>query len=240
MFHSIALRGLMAAFLLVGSLPAALLVVPGANQNTEGDSNNGFPLNIGGFGVSSMRYQQVYDAGEFPTSIIEITAIRFRPNDFAASAYAGVLSDIRVDLSTTSAAVNGLNTTFASNVGADNVTVFSGAWASSSANTGGPPRDFDIVLTLTTSFFYNPSLGNLLLDVYNFNGGLTTQFDAVLNSGVTSRMWAGNVNAATGGGDPSALVTQFEYEEAGAVPEPATFAMLGAGLLAAVVARRKR
>lgn len=240
MFRTIALRGLVAASLMVGSLPAALLVVPGANQLVEGNSNNGFPFNISDFGVPSQRYQQVYDAGEFPVSIIEITDIRFRPDDVAGNAFAGVLSSIRVDLSTTSAAVSGLSTTFASNVGGDNVTVFSGAWAASSADTGGPPRSFDIVLPLSTSFFYDPSLGNLLLDVYNFNGGLTTQFDSHSTSGgVMARMFSTDVNAATGGGDPSGLVTQFEYEVAD-IPEPATSALLGAGLIILVAVRRRR
>jgi hypothetical protein len=34
------------------------------------------------------------------------------------------------------------------------------------------------VITLLTPFLYDPALGNLLLDVRNFSGGLTTQFDA--------------------------------------------------------------
>ena len=60
-----------------------------------------------------------------------------------------------------------------------------GPLALSSAFTGptGGPKDFDIVINFTTPFLYNPFLGNLLLDVRNFGGGLTTQFDAQFTAG---------------------------------------------------------
>src|SRR5207249_8841041 len=94
------------------------------------------------------------------------------------------LPDIQIDLSTTSAGDDGLSTTYANNVGADDTVVFTrGALTLSSAFTGPPdgPKDFDIIITLTTPFLYNPALGNLLLDVRNFGGGFTTVLDAVPN-----------------------------------------------------------
>ena len=54
---------------------AGTIVVPGAMATVEGNSENGFP-----FDTASMRYQQVYLAGEFGPTAIWIDAIRFRPD----------------------------------------------------------------------------------------------------------------------------------------------------------------
>jgi hypothetical protein len=96
-----------------------------------------------------------------------------------------------------------LSATFANNVGADDTVVFSGPLSLSSAFTGpsAGPKDFDIVITLQTPFLYDPSAGNLLLDVRNFSGGTTIQFDAeASDSDPVSRTFTaftGDVNSPT-------------------------------------------
>jgi hypothetical protein len=95
----------------------------------------------------------------------------------------------------------------------------------SSAFTGPSigPKEFDIVINLLTPFLYDPSAGDLLLDVTNFGGGDTTQFDAV-SSGDThvNRVWALDSLAASGTVDATSagLVTEFKFSSA--VPEPST------------------
>ena len=64
-----------------------------------------------------------------------------------------------LSLSTTSKDWNNLSATFASNIGPDNQTVFSGNLAQSWSF----PKTMTI--TLTTPFLYDPSKGNLLMDV---------------------------------------------------------------------------
>ena len=226
----------------------AATVVPNNLQTTEGNEANAFPFNIGGSCMGcplpSQRYQQVYAASEFASLSGPqlITQILFRPDASLGQAFSSTLSDIQINLSTTSAAPTGLSTTFEDNVGSDDTVVFSGPLSLSSAFTGpvGGPKDFDIVINLLTPFLYNPSAGNLLLDIRNFAGGVTTFFDAQLQTeDSTSRgytLGARDVNASIGDTDSLGLVTKFTIiSPPQAVPEPAsvlglfTVGAIGAG-----------
>ena len=64
-----------------------------------------------------------------------------------------------------------LSSTFASNVGGDDTTVYSGPLSLSSAFTGPAdgPKDLDIAVKLQTPFLYDPAVGNLLLDIKGFD-----------------------------------------------------------------------
>ena len=242
-FRRVALVG---GLLLLGATNPAraitpTVIVPNSWAMTEAPGNNSYPFNITPFGLSSQRYQQVYAASQFGGGGL-ITQIIFRPDATFGSAFTSTLPDIQIDLSTTQAGDDGLSTTYADNVGADDTVVFDrGSLTLSSAFTGPPdgPKDFDIVITLTHPFFYDPANGNLLLDVRNFGGGTTTFFDAVATfADGTSRLFNSNVNGTTGTTDTSGLVTGFTI-----VPEPSSVAMLFAGagaLLASFVGRRWR
>ena len=234
-FRSLTLLG---ALLLLSAINPAhavvpTVVVPNSARTTEGNSNNGYPFDLGQTGLTSQRYQQLYAGSQFGGGGL-ITQIIFRPDATFGNAFTSTLPDIQIDLAYTNHADDGLSTTFANNITAGDTVVFArGPLTLHSAFTGPPngPKDFDIVITLTTPFFYNPALGNLLLDVRNFGGGSTTFFDAVspLGDGV-SRVFNQNVNDATGNTDSEGLVTGFVI-----VPEPSSAAMLlvGGGTLLA-------
>jgi hypothetical protein len=228
---------------------AGTIVVPGLSANTDGNSDNGLPFNNSQFGTSSVRYQQVFDASQFAAfgGPQVITQIAFRPDAIKGSAFATIIPNIQIDLSTTSATPFTLSSTFAFNVGADDVTVLNGPLALSSAFTGpaAGPKDFDIVINLPTPFVYDPANGNLLLDVRNFSAATTTQFDATTDPSI------GRAFTITGNGvnDPTGnttggygLVTRFSFAPAlNVVAEPNSALLAGLGFVGILGARlRKR
>jgi hypothetical protein len=213
---------------------AALIVSPNANAAVEGDNNN-----IAPFGTTNeLRYQQVFGASDFsaPGAPLIITAIAFRPDALPVPQGPGswTVSNLRVDLSTTAMAPDGLSIFTADNIGADNTTVFSGDWTYSTVPVGpaAGPKAFDIVLRLENSFLYDPALGNLLLDTRSDATSMTpfVIMDAADNpTDTVSRLfWIGDRDSPFGSFDTIGLIAQFEVT---VVPEPATWALMLAGLI---------
>lgn len=204
--------------LAVGIAQAGEVVVPTSLENVEGNQGNVFPFGLG----ISYRYQQVYAATEFdPSEPLLITEIRFRPDFVSGGSFSTVLPDVQINMSTTGNAPDLLSSAFADNVGADDTIVFDGALPLSSNATGPGPFDFDVVITLSTPFLYDPLEGDLLLDVRNFGGGgVVRPLDAhaVVNdpiSRVTTNFIAGDVDSAFATlNDSWGLVTRFIYEAA--------------------------
>jgi hypothetical protein len=119
-----------------------------------------------------LREQTVYSASEFPAYPIIITEIRWRPDAIAGGPITTTISNIQFSLSTTTNRPDHLNSTFAQNSGSDNTLVFSGAMnvASSFTTLSNGTKAFDIDLPLQTSFPFDPTKGNLLIDLRNFTG----------------------------------------------------------------------
>jgi len=132
--------------------------------------------------VDSLRIQEVYanssvefGGPEFPGKMV-IQELRFRPDSTYGSAFNATINDIQVSLSTTTKTHDQLSATFADNVGLDATVVFSGSLAISSLFTpsNGGPKNFDIIVPLTTPFTFDPAAGDLLLDIRNFSGSSAT------------------------------------------------------------------
>jgi hypothetical protein len=208
-------------------------VAPNSLAGVEGDVLNRLPFAANG----GVRYQQVYNASQFSSlsGPGQITQIAFRPDAQFGDAFTLNGLDVTIQLSTTAASADGLSLTFASNQGADVTTVYSSALSLSSAATGpaGGPKDFDLIINLTTPFTYNPAAGNLLLDIRNASPGNyigISNFDATgIMGDSVSRVLSreGSFNDLTGTADTHGLITRFTINPiASAAPEPGTLALL--------------
>ncbi len=232
-----------AAFGLASSALAGLLeqVVPNANFDVEGNTNNVIPFF---FFAGGAHYQQVYANSQFSSfgGPRLITEIVFRPDSDFGEPYSHTLSDIEVRLSSTAAAPDGLSPIFANNVGADDALVYDGAITFSTLDLPGPgnTRAFDVTITLQIGFLYDPTLGrNLLLEVRNRdlddNFALERIMDAENTQGDSvSRLFAFGPDSTTATTvDSLGLITRFQH-----IPGPGALALLGAAGLA--IRRRRR
>jgi hypothetical protein len=210
------------------------IVAPNDLTSTEGNSDNSFPFSV----AETMRYQQVYAASQFGTIAAGggmITEIAFRPDAVYGYAFTHTVANIQIDLSTTTAGPGGLSLTFADNVGAGDMVVFNGSLILSSefAGPAGGPKVFDILIPLATPFYYNPAVGNLLLDIRNFSSGnsggyLIPSLDATsADPTLVGRVYAFDASATSAPysfcEDTIGLVTQFTVTP---VPEPAVWGLL--------------
>lgn len=240
-------KAFLSSVLTVASLNAAHADVITVGTRSAGTAwENSFPF--GYTTVQNVRYQQIYGAAAFGAidEPIYINSLKFFADAQSCGPWgcyeqAQSVSEGHyvVRLSTTSKTVSGLSTTSMNdNLGADVATFFSG----------------NLKDTLTISgeaFRYDRTMGNLLLEIVMsnvvFNGSYYWASSATNDQ--MARMYSANGgNTPIIQGAPAArsigLVTEFAYMRESDiptdVPEPASIALMGAGLgLVGYMRRRK-
>ena len=205
-------------FLVVGVYAGgSTLVAPGGWTSSSGTNNA-----IGVISNSNSRYQELIGPEQFGSgTMISINQIAFRA--FPGTGPLNLtIANLAVYLSTSPLSPttdNGrtlMSTTFANNVGPDNTLVYSGPVSATSPGCAGPsPCPFDIVITFSTPFMYNPALGSLLVDLQS-TGLTSTQgsFDDALfpyPPGGSAGVVSGGLNDATGLFSPTGHVVQLAY-----------------------------
>lgn len=168
-------------------------------------TSNTYPFLIKQNHLTSMRYQQVYNGSLFTnisSNSIYVTLLKFYIYYSSQAGSDWTLTNLQINLSTSAQTAGNLSLTFSENVGRDDTVV----WGPGSFHfpNGGGGVDQDI--PLTRPFRYNPTSGNLLLDVRVLNGA--GPYDANLPAFIAynsptdgcSRVWSANVASPSADG----------------------------------------
>jgi hypothetical protein len=189
------------------------------------------------------QYQQVYNQDAFADSltITELKFFEFDPPGQVGSALLGGTFTIR--LSTTTRSMNALaccdNILLNTNRGADEVEFIVDAVLADNYLDG------TLTFSATTPFSYDPSLGNLLIDIQV--GGYDPD-NAVAELVLGTRKFFQLTDDTIGGGDPLVSLASnwdgFNNQGIGLVtvlvPEPSTFFLMSSGLLVLGLLPRRR
>jgi len=179
----------------------------------------------------SIRLQQVFDSDAFlPHAPLGawIKEISFAVDSGTGPFFGTTLNDVQVNLSTTLREPDGLDPVFANNIGGDEITVYG----------RGPltlPGSLMLhVVEFHTPFFYDPGEGNLLLDIWNYEGYVSDpttrpQYFAHIEMGDSVSSVVGiNADDAVGFAATGGVVTRFTFTP---VPEPSVVVLAGLGVL---------
>jgi hypothetical protein len=212
---------------LIAMVSVALTASSAASQSITagvGTTGNCYPFFCYQDGA---RYQQIYSASLFP-GVYDISRLSFFISA-AAPSYAFTGQTFDVYLTTTSRPVDGLSSIFDDNVGPDR-TEFA-----TFSPTGPATSVFSI--TGDTPFAYDPSTGNLLLDVIAHGdnpNGPPTYVDADQNDPDLSRVYfltASTVGMTDESRDLPVIGLVTRFDEA---PEPAPVVLLATGIIGVV------
>ena len=202
--------------ILSAAAPAITFVtVPNADANSPGT----FRGLLGGTNAS-IRTQQVIGPDQFQSNPILIDQIAFRSSP-GSGAVNATIGSLNLYLSTSPNFPNTIggkpliSTNFQVNVGSDSTLVYSGPVTYTSAGCPGPSVcPFDMVISFTTPFLYNPSQGALLLDFqmtgYTVVSGALDSVSFSSPGGPTATV-SGPFSSPTGSFIPDGYIVQIGY-----------------------------
>lgn len=175
-----------------------------------------------------IRIEFLVPASDFaglPASHRYIASFNFRADRRHTESFDYIIPHEQVWMSTTS--VQSLTTGFDANHGPDKKMVFDGTMTYPLSGTGpdAGPRPFTDGTRLQSPFYYDPSKGNLLIELRDFDKNFPIQASLdvvnILSANIRTLV-SDNPNGAIGIQSPNnATILQFEF----VVPEPSTFGM---------------
>lgn len=203
---------IVALCLWAGSVSAQLThVIPNGTATVPGNTSNAFPWGSNASTWPGLRLMAVYDSANFTGAAINypilITRLRWRVNDGTTTWTGGTYAAATVALSTAAVDYTQVTVNFASNHGPDLTTVFNGPVTIAGGASNGigvlPPWVVDV--PLSTPFLYDPSAGDLVIDVdyaggSNWSGGTAPgQMDVHATGSMSSRIFASSMYPTANG-----------------------------------------
>jgi PKD repeat protein len=189
---------LLGAFAFAAIASAQTITIPNGFASTEGNSSTAYPWNRN---AAVIHVQYCFDSSHFTSQSVNfpivINRLKWRANSTTAASTGGTYATATVDMSTAAFDQAAITTTFATNHGPNRANVYTGpvaVLATPSIPTTTPltPNIYYVDLTITP-FLYDPTAGDLLIDVAIpasvFTGTSTTALDCQTTGALVSRMY---------------------------------------------------
>ena len=243
---------------LVSTASAGTITVPSRYANVEGSSD----ALIMSHADTHMQLQ--FKASNFGAGPVTFGGLSFRYDRQVSDFYQPIAtfnfgSSFNVELATATHSLADRSLTYAANLGSDLTTVMSGAQTVTAAVGGasGQLKSFGITFNFANAFTYDPTAGDLVLDMFLPNVNQFADMDYVPDSSALGIIFS-NGSAASVGPGGMALggpVTQFMTIPnpidpggvlnppgggVGGVPEPASWALMIAGFAGVGAVLRRR
>ncbi len=209
------------------------VVVPSHLENREGNDSSG--VSTAGF-----RRQHIYLASGFdtvPEGGAWLVGHAYRADASQSEEVPTSFNDVKVTLSTTN--LSTISPNFGINLGESSVTVLEGSVDLNYPISGpaGGPNPFGDEYAYTTPFFYDPSQGNLIVEIVTQTGPETRGATdwATTPDGFAGTAYNAFWQATHGATILTRPITQFRF-----VPEPSSGLLLGLGMMSLVFWRRQR
>ena len=154
------------AFLFCVSVHAENLVIPSVVEDVQGDALIG-----SGAPTFPFWFNWLYTADEFPAHPVEISSLRFRPDQNAPESFETTFTDARFQLGTFALPLDDLTGNRIENQkNTSNLqTVYNADWTQTTSGPELDVRPFDYVMNFEVPYLYDPSDGALFVD-FSSNG----------------------------------------------------------------------
>jgi hypothetical protein len=227
---------LLALLLLLPTVTAEMVTIPNGAETQENQYNIGEPFSRSGNIIS----QQLYSSSLFPElssagQFLRLDALGFRLSSQGTISFPSEATFDRVEVLLSTA--NGpFSASLEQNHG-DNVFVVYDQALTLSGNVppGTTPSNFDLQISFTTPFLYNPSEGALVVEIRKYGGGET--LSGLAGADIPGSTFYFDRGFGVQTLNNAGLETRFSYQ---VVPEPTTSLILLCGAVALWLARRSQ